>query len=173
MTQKTFLDIPPQDLSEGDIIYDWNDIVRGPKPRQPIVLYDETLRDGIQSPSVVDPSLSDKIRILHLMDELGLDYLNAGLPGAGPRAVEDTREIVREIRDAKLSIKPSCAARTLASDIQPIIDISQELGVEIEVMGFIGSSAIRAYAEEWNREKMMKLSAEAMVLARKFNLPAC
>jgi 2-isopropylmalate synthase len=161
---------PP--FAENEIIHDWNSVEKfGPIIHNRFALFDESLRDGIQSPSVFDPPREDKLRILHLLDAIGVDYLNIGLPGAGPRAVEDVALLAREIRDAKLAIKPACAARTHPNDIRPIIDISQKLGVEIEVMAFIGSSPIRLYAEGWDLDLMLKRSAEAIDLAVAANLP--
>jgi 2-isopropylmalate synthase len=162
----------PDELHESDIIYDWNEVDRpGPVFRQKFSFFDETLRDGIQSPSVTDPPIEDKIRILHLLAEIGIDHVNIGLPGAGPRAVADVTTLGREIRDRKLPIKPACAARTHPNDILPVIEISQKLGIEIEVMAFIGSSPIRGYAEGWDLDRMLKLSAEAIDLAAKAKLP--
>src|SRR5690606_32925160 len=131
----------------------------------------ETLRDGIQSPSVVDPAIDDKLRIVDLANDLGIDTMDIGLPGAGKRAVEDVTTIAEHIRDAKLRVKASCAARTHVNDIQAIVDISQKVGIEIEVLCFIGSSPIRQYAEDWDLARMMKLSADAIDLGRKYNLP--
>jgi 2-isopropylmalate synthase len=159
--------------SEADLIYDWNSVekVAPLSPKRKFTFFDETLRDGIQSPSVVDPSIDDKIRLTELADDLGIHYINVGLPGAGPRAVEDCTRLAQFIRDQHLAIKPACAARTHAKDVQAIVDISQKLGVEIEVMAFIGSSPIRAYAEDWALDLMKKRSAEAIDLAAKNRLP--
>jgi 2-isopropylmalate synthase len=161
------------DLSADDLIHDWNSAekVASLSPRKRIQFLDETLRDGIQSPSVVDPTIDDKLRLIDLANSLGIDTSDIGLPGAGRRAVEDVTVIAEHIRDAKLAIKPSCAARTHQNDVQAIVDISQKVGVEIEVLAFIGSSPIRQYAEDWDLARMMKLSADAIDLARKYNLP--
>jgi 2-isopropylmalate synthase len=159
--------------SASEIIYDWNSVEKfGPIIHNQFTVFDETLRDGIQCPSVRDPRIEDKVRILHLLDAIGVDHVNIGLPGAGPRAVEDATILAREIRDAKLRVKPACAARTHVKDIRPIIDISQKLGVPIEVMAFIGSSPIRLYAEGWDLDLMLKRSAEAIALAVSAGLPA-
>lgn len=154
-------------LEEKDIIYDWNSVekVAPLAPGRKITFYDETLRDGIQSPSVVDPKIDDKIKLVHIASDLGIQHIDVGLPGAGPRAVEDVTRLVEYIRDNRLPIKPGCAARTHEKDVQAIIDISQKTGVEIEVMAFIGSSPIRQYAEGWDLDLMMKRSAEAIDLA--------
>jgi 2-isopropylmalate synthase len=167
-----FLSRPPGELTEADIIYDWNTIHRrGPLLKHKVSFFDETFRDGIQCPSVVDPKVDDKLKLLHLMNGIGIQHVDVGLPGAGRRAVEDVTELVREIRDAKLKIRPACAARTHLNDIRPIVEISQKLGVAIEVMAFIGSSPIRLYAENWDLPGMLKRSAEAIDFAVTNGLP--
>ena len=160
------------ELQEKDFIHDWNEQERrGRVFPASFTLHDETLRDGIQSPSVFDPRIEDKIEVVRLLDSLGIDTVNIGLPGAGPRAVEDVTTIAREARDAKLKIKLACAARTHVNDVRPIVEISQKLGVEIGVMAFIGSSPIRLYAEGWGLDKMLELSASAIDMGVAANLP--
>jgi len=155
------------------LIYDWNSVEKNAplSPKRRVQFLDETLRDGIQSPSVVDPSIDDKLRLVELANELGIDTMDIGLPGAGKRAVEDVTTIASHIRDGKLRVKASCAARTHVKDVQAIVDISQAVGIEIEVLCFIGSSPIRQYAEDWDLPRMLALSAEAIDLGRKYNLP--
>src|SRR6266853_4742157 len=135
-------------MAERDLIYDWN---RRDSTfdwaRARVDLNDETLRDGLQSPSVQDPPLEVKRRLLHLMADLGIVAADIGLPGAGPRVVEQVRALATEIRDHKLPISPNCAARTVVADIEPIVRIAQEVGIPIEAATFIGSSPIRQYAE--------------------------
>jgi len=160
-------------MDDSELIYDWNSVekVAALSPKRRIQFLDETLRDGIQSPSVVDPSIGDKLRIVELANDLGIDTMDIGLPGAGRRAIEDVTTIAQHIRDGKLKVKASCAARTHQNDVQAIIDISQAVGIEIEVLCFIGSSPIRQYAEDWDLARMMKLSADAIDLSRKYGLP--
>ncbi len=133
--------------------------------------FDETLRDGIQSPSVVDPKIEDKLRLVEIASDLGIHALDIGLPGAGQRAFDDCMQIARFIRDARLPIKPGCAARTVVADIQPIANISEQLGMPLEVLAFIGSSPIRLYAEDWTLDVMLKRSAEAIDFGVKHGLP--
>ena len=154
-------------------MYDWNSTekVAALSPRRKIQFLDETLRDGIQSPSVTDPTIEDKLELVDLANELGIDTMDIGLPGAGRRAVEDVTTIAKHIRDNKLRVKASCAARTHQADIQAIIDISQAVGIEIEVLCFIGSSPIRQYAEDWDLPRMLQLSADAIDLGRRHDLP--
>ena len=158
-------------MEERDLIYDWNDA--GERWARPATIQfdDETLRDGLQSPSVKAPSIDEKIRILHLMDRLGLDTADIGLPGAGPHVVKDVLRLALEIRDAKLSIHANCAARTLKQDIVPVVEISQKVGIPIEVCTFIGSSPIRQYAENWTLDTMLKHTEDAITFAVREGLP--
>jgi len=163
-----------EDLAaERDLIYDWNaqEKVGSLSPKRKVTFLDETLRDGIQSPSVVDPTIDDKLRLIDLASDLGIHYIDIGLPGAGRRAVEDCTTIAEHARDAGLPIKLACAARTHVNDVQAVVDISQKVGVPIEVLTFIGSSPIRQYAEDWDLARMLKLSADAIDLARRYDLP--
>ena len=136
-----------------------------------VELNDETLRDGLQSPSVFDPPIERKIELLHLMDSLGINAADIGLPGAGPRAVADVTRLAKEIVDCKLDITPNCAARTVSADIQPIIDISEKVGIPIEACTFIGSSPIRQYAESWSLEMMLTATEDAVKFAVSRGLP--
>ncbi len=155
-----------------DLIYDWNK-VDGPElavPGRPM-LDDETLRDGLQSPSVLDPPIEKKIRILHLMESLGIDSADLGLPGAGPRAKADVLRLAKEIASARMRIRPNCAARTVESDITPIADVVQATGVSIEAATFLGSSPIRQYAEDWSLDFLLRTTERAVKFAVGLGLP--
>lgn len=159
-------------LDEKHMLYDWNTLGADIKPlRRRVEFDDETLRDGLQNPSVVDPHIEDKKRILHLMNDLGIQAADIGLPGAGPRAVEDVIALAREVVEAKLSIRPNCAARTHKNDIAPIIDISNKVGIPIEACTFLGSSPIRQYVENWDIDRLLRLTEEAVDFAVKGGLP--
>src|SRR5256885_11891766 len=140
-------------MDERQLIYDWNSAPaangRFDWTGAGVDLNDETLRDGLQSPSVTDPSLDVKKRLLHLMADLGIVAADIGLPGAGPRVVDQVQALAKEIRDHKLPIAPNCAARTVIADIEPIVRVSDEVGIKIEAATFIGSSPIRQYTEGW------------------------
>ena len=154
-------------MQESELIYDWNqsNSAFDWSNAKGIQLNDETLRDGLQNPSVVDPLIGDKIRLLHLMDQLGIHSANIGLPGAGPRAVEAATALAKEIADTGLSIHANAAARTLIEDIRPIVEISQSVGLPIQVCAFIGSSPIRKYAEGWALGQMLETIKEALSFA--------
>ena len=154
-------------MQESELIYDWNqsNSAFDWSNAKGIQLNDETLRDGLQNPSVEDPPIGDKIRLLHLMDQLGIHSANIGLPGAGPRAVEAVTALAKEIADTGLSIHANAAARTLIEDIRPIVEISQSVGLPIQVCAFIGSSPIRKYAEGWALGQMLETIKEALSFA--------
>ncbi len=157
-------------MTRDDLIYDWNLIDQAPPPPHPIEFDDETLRDGLQCPSVTNPTIDEKLRLLHLMSDLGLHYVNVGLPGAGPHVVDVVTRLVEEIRDSRLDIEPNCAARTMEVDIRPVAEIAQKTGVPIEVSMFIGSSQIRAYTENWDIDTMLEHSVKALEFANKEGL---
>jgi len=158
--------------AESQLIYDWAAV--GPHQVEwpdHVMLDDETLRDGLQSPSVTDPSLEVKVELLHLMDRLGIETADIGLPGAGERQKEAVLRLCREIADQRLKIRPNCAARTLMVDIQPIAEISQKTGMAIETCVFIGSSPIRQYAEEWDLDHILRFTRDAVSFAVDEGLP--
>src|SRR6266850_2362633 len=153
-------------MNVSELIYDWNTLYpQSMRPAGPVLLNDETLRDGLQSPSVRDPSIEQKIEILHLMEALGINSLDLGLPGAGARAIEHVTALAREIVTHKMKIKANCAARTLENDIRPIAEIVQKTGLRIEAATFIGSSPIRRYTEGWTDDFLLETTEKAIKYA--------
>src|SRR5579864_1064047 len=153
-------------MDTSDLIYDWNkNFPPGLKPPGPVLLNDESLRDGLQSPSVRDPSIPEKIEILHLMEALGINSLDLGLPGAGQRAVEAVTALAREIVANKMNIQANCAARTHENDIRPIAEIVQKTGLRIEAATFIGSSPIRRFTEGWTDDFLLQTTEKAIKYA--------
>lgn len=158
--------------ARSELIYDWNTIDAEPVTgRAPAQVDDETLRDGLQSPSVRHPKEGEMVEILHAMAKLGMESANIGLPGAGPHVVETAMRLAKEIRDQKLGIYPNCAARTLIQDIEPIHRIMQEVGIRIEVAMFIGSSPIRMEVEGWDLDHLLKTSEKALKYCADNDLP--
>jgi len=153
-------------MKSDELIYDWNRIhPASMRPMGHVLLNDETLRDGLQSPSVRDPSIEEKIPILHLMEALGIDSLDLGLPGAGPRAVEHSEALARQIVTHKMKIRANCAARTHQNDIRPIAEIVQRTGLDIEAATFLGSSPIRRYTEGWTDDFLLQTTENAVKYA--------
>jgi len=159
-------------VSLEELVYDWNTV--DPAlilPNRHIGFDDETLRDGLQSPSVSEPPVEQKIELLHLMDALGIDTADIGLPGAGGTHAAGVELMAREIAEKKLKIRPNCAARTHRNDIRPIVEISQRVGIAIEACTFIGSSAIRFFAEDWTLDKLLQLTEDAVTFAVSEGVP--
>ncbi len=157
-----------------DLIHDWNtERARAEsRPSPPrVVLNDETLRDGLQSPSVTDPSPEEKVALIHLMDALGIRAADIGLPGAGPRAKADVLLLAKEIVRVGLRVAPNCAARTMIRDIEPIVEVSEAAGIAIEAATFIGSSPIRQYTEGWDLDRLLRHTEEAVSYAVSKGLP--
>jgi 2-isopropylmalate synthase len=153
-------------VNDRDLIHDWNEAgERWEKPAFKVQFDDETLRDGLQSPSVRTPTIEQKLEILHLMDRLGIDTADIGLPGAGPHVVKDVTRLAQEIVSSKLAVQANCAARTMQRDIEPIVAVAQKTGLAIECCTFIGSSPIRQYAENWTEEMMLANTRDAVTFA--------
>jgi 2-isopropylmalate synthase len=160
-------------MPQNEWIYDWNTATPPQIPvGTPVFLDDETLRDGLQNPSVFDPSIEDKLEILHLMESLGIDAVNIGLPGAGPRAAAHTEALAREIAANRMKIKPNCAARTHENDIRPIVEISERAGIAIEAATFLGSSPIRRLVEDWTVDHLERTTENAVKFAVEHGLPS-
>src|SRR6516225_8409590 len=137
-----------------------------------VQLDDETLRDGLQNPSIQAPTIEEKIEILHLMESLRIDAVNIGLPGAGPRAAEHVEALAREIATNRMRIRPNCAARTVEADIRPIAEISQKVGIPIEAATFLGSSPIRRLVEDWTVDHLERTTEKAVKFAVDHGLPS-
>jgi len=154
------------------LIYDWNRDGRAARADyRAVELDDETLRDGLQGPSVRNPPLAVKVRLLHLMDALGIDSADIGLPGASPQARETIVALAKET--AKLRhLRPNCAVRTHPTDIAGAVRASVDSGVAIETCAFIGSSPIRRYAEDWSLDTMLRSVEESITTLVKAGLPA-
>ena len=149
-----------------ELIHDWNGVDCAERAAdKPVLLDDETLRDGLQSPTVNDPTIAEKIRLLHLMHRLGIDMVDIGLPGAGPRAYADVEALATEIGTSGLDVSANCAARTTVRDVEPIISISEKTGVPIEAATFLGSSLIRQYVENWELDTLVRRTEEAVRFA--------
>lgn len=157
--------------NHSELIYDWNKVYeKSLKPAGAVLLDDESLRDGLQSPSVRDPSIPEKLEILHLMDGLGINMLDVGLPGAGPRAMEHCIALVKECATQKLRIQPNAAVRTHENDIRALSEVQQKTGHPVEAAMFIGSSPIRRYTEGWTEDFLLTTTEKAVRLARELDI---
>ncbi|MCC6574228.1 MAG: 2-isopropylmalate synthase [Planctomycetes bacterium] len=158
---------------ESDLIFDWNHKGDDPlsKRTKPVAFDDETLRDGLQSPSAINPSIAQKIELLRLMEKLGIDRVDLGLPGAGPQHREHIEALLKVIVSEKMRIIPGCAVRTVISDIEPIDALQQKFGIKIQASAFLGTSPIRQYAEGWTLQKLMETMEVAVKWAVGHGIP--
>ncbi len=158
-------------LEPHKLIYDWNLVSPRPAPTHPIMVTDESLRDGLQSPSIRHPDIEDKVYLLYLMRDLGIDAADLGLCGAGERFKYHVTVLAREIANQNMPIQPQSAARSMISDIAPIVDASEDAGIPIEAAIFLGTSPIRQYAEGWDVDFLLRQTEESVRFAIDHDLP--
>jgi isopropylmalate/homocitrate/citramalate synthase len=154
---------------ESSLIYDWNQVrplACQFEPPEQVELDDETLRDGLQCPSVLQPSLEQKRAFLRLLPRLGIGSADIGYAGASPSALEDVVALAKTIVAEELPIVPNCAGRTHEADIKPILEAQQRSGLEIEAALFIGSSPIRQLVEGWDISYLLRTIEKAVSYAR-------
>tara|TARA_B100000131_G_scaffold176882_1_gene170710 strand:+ start:3257 stop:4513 length:1257 start_codon:yes stop_codon:yes gene_type:complete len=163
-------------VEEQDLIYDWNsidyEIERNPS-NHPHELWfdDETLRDGLQSPSARNPSIEEKIELIDFMERLGIQKVDLGLPGAGPFHIEHIDAMLQHMGDNEYSIRPGCAVRTVVSDIEPLVELQAKHEREIQASAFLGTSPIRQFAEGWTMEKILSTAESAVTFAVENDIP--
>jgi 2-isopropylmalate synthase len=156
----------PDSPEQHPLVFDW--AAAGPHrfgAAGPVAINDETLRDGLQSPSVVDPPIETKLRLVHLMEQIGIEHASLGLPAAGPQQKRAVETLCREIRDRRFRLQPNCGGRTLVADVERILDIVQATGTPIEACLFIGSSPIRQLAEAWDLDQVLRHTRAAVEFA--------
>ena len=163
-------------MEEKDLIFDWNaidyEITREPN-NHPHELWfdDETLRDGLQSPSAINPTVEQKIELIDFMEKLGIQKVDLGLPGAGPQHVGHIDSMLSHIKDRGYSLRPGCAVRTLVSDIEPLVNLQSKHETQIQASAFLGTSPIRQYAEGWTMERIMSTAESAVTFAVGNDIP--
>ena len=132
---------------------------------------DETLRDGLQSPSAINPTIEQKIELIDFMEKLGIQKVDLGLPGAGPQHVGHIDSMLSHIKDRGYSLRPGCAVRTLVSDIEPLVNLQSKHETQIQASAFLGTSPIRQYAEGWTMERIMSTAESAVTFAVSNDIP--
>ena len=163
-------------MDERALIFDWNkvdyDISRDSNNHPHGIWFDdETLRDGLQSPSARNPTISQKIELLTYMEKLGIQKVDLGLPGAGPFHIEHIDAMLSHIDENNFSIRPGAAVRTLMNDIQPLVDLQQKHGIEIQASAFLGTSPIRQFTEGWTIDKLLSTMEKAVSFAVENEVP--
>jgi 2-isopropylmalate synthase len=158
-------------MDQRDYIYDWNLRGRRAVRTRPVLVDDETLRDGLQSPSVINPPIEKKMAVLRLMERLGIQKVDLGLPGGGPQHRSHIEALLGQIVQEKMKIRPGCAVRTLVADIQPVVELSQRHGIPVQASAFLGTSPIRQYVEGWDLAHLMDTMETAVSFAVSQGLP--
>lgn len=151
------------------LIHDWN--AGGEDGGRIPMLNDETLRDGLQSPSALDPSIAAKRDLLHRLARLGVDAIDLGMPGAGPKAVSAVKALLTEIRDQGLPLYPNAAVRTVEDDLRQVAEIQQRVGLPLEAGAFVGSSPVRMDVEGWDLAFVVDTVRRAVAFCRKEQVP--
>jgi 2-isopropylmalate synthase len=151
--------------------FNWNHAQIGPRKAGWPLVVDETLRDGLQSPSVLDPPVERKIEMLHSMARIGVDVVSVGLPAAGKRAEDDAVALAKAIATGRLAIQATAAGRTTANDVNAIARVSQRAGIPVTAYAFVGSSPIRRYVEGWSLDFIVGCIRTASEAARAAGLP--
>ena len=163
-------------MDEKELIYDWNVIDYGVErdpSNHPHELWfdDETLRDGLQSPSASNPTIEQKIELIDYMEKLGVQKVDLGLPGAGPFHVGHIDAMLSHMGDMGYSLRPGCAVRTVVSDIEPLVDLQAKHERQIQASAFLGTSPIRQYTEGWTMERIMSTAESAVTFAVDNDIP--
>lgn len=153
-----------------ELIYDWNQDGGAPAPRK-VLLDDETLRDGLQSPSVTNPSIDEKVEILRLMAKIGIQKVDLGLPGAGPQHLDHITRLLEVITQEKLALRPGLAVRTVVAEIEPIGELQQRFGIPIQASAFLGTSPIRKFVESWTNDLLLERIDAAVGFATENQIP--
>ncbi|MEC8353278.1 MAG: LeuA family protein [Candidatus Thermoplasmatota archaeon] len=163
-------------MDSSKLIYDWNvidyEINRNPANHPHGVWFDdETLRDGLQSPSARNPTINEKTELLSYMERLGIQKVDLGLPGAGPFHREHINAMLSHIIENDYQIRPGAAVRTLMQDIEPLVEMQQQHGIQIQASAFLGTSPIRQYTEGWTMEKLISTMEKAVSYAVENDVP--
>ncbi len=163
-------------MDEKNLIYDWNLVdyeysrVASNHPHG-VWFDDETLRDGLQSPSALNPTIEQKIELLDFMEKLSIQKVDLGLPGAGPFHINHIDKMMSHIVENNYKISPGAAVRTLMGDIEPLVKLQEKHGVPIQASAFLGTSPIRQFTEGWTMDKLLSTMEKAVGFAVENDVP--
>ncbi|MDE0913503.1 MAG: LeuA family protein [Candidatus Poseidoniales archaeon] len=163
-------------MKESELIYDWNtidyEIARNPSNHPHGVWFDdETLRDGLQSPSARNPDIEQKIELIDYMEKLGIQKVDLGLPGAGPFHIGHIDAMLTHMGENGYELRPGCAVRTVVSDIEPLVELQAKHERQIQASAFLGTSPIRQFAEGWTMERILSTAEKAVTFAVDNDIP--
>lgn len=153
----------------GNLIHEWGGYDFG---NRPITVFDTTLRDGLQSAQIRRlPQISEKIAFLTACHEVGIDAIEIGFPIASSSHKQDLIALAKHAKNNKYPMLLSCLSRTIVSDVEAIVDVSQKAGTEMTVNLLVGSSKIRHFVENWTLGGIKKWIEDCICIAYTNNLP--
>ena len=163
-------------MNEQNLIYDWNTVDYeysrdSSKHPHDVWFDDETLRDGLQSPSALNPTIEQKIELLTYMEKLEIQKVDLGLPGAGPFHLEHIDAMLSHIKENDFKIRPGAAVRTLMHDIEPLVELQSKHEMQIQASAFLGTSPIRQFTEGWTMDKLVATMEKAVSFAVENDIP--
>lgn len=133
---------------------DYNDEVKKSLSDFPkhIEIHDATLRDGEQTPGIV-LSHEDKIEIAKLLDSIGIDRIEAGMPAVSA----DDKEAVKEIASLGLKSRIFTFARAKREDIDMTVECGAH-GVIIEIP--TSEPKLKYQFPKWTEEDVINISTD-------------
>jgi 2-isopropylmalate synthase len=141
------------------MLFNWNSVPADPEPQAGSPkgsFFDETLRDGIQAPTITAPSLEQKVQIVDHMMAAGIRSADLGFPSSGPVAARECLELARYVAARGHPMSVAYAGRTHPSDIRPICEIAQRAGISVDAYLVIAVSPIRQYVEDWDTDFIVR-----------------
>jgi 2-isopropylmalate synthase len=150
-------------MSEDILVHNYNLEARLPrKMPERVVFWDETLRDGEQTPGVYY-TLEEKVRLAKMLDDIGVDILNCGIPAISPGEVAAVKAIAKEGL-AHASVLGAC--RTVQSDIDACLKADVD-----EVSPFIAISDVHLkFKLKKTREEAIEMAVKAVEYAKSHGL---
>ena len=150
-------------MNDG-LIYDWNPKGDQPEPAG-LLLNDETLRDGLQSPSVKAPTIDQKLASCTCSIASASIPPTSGCPAPVHTSSRTSSASPREIRrmptEGAGELRRADPGRRHPADRRH----RPAHGLPIECCCFIGSSPIRRYAEDWTVDYLQRCTEEAVGFA--------
>ncbi|NUQ76450.1 MAG: 2-isopropylmalate synthase [Polyangiaceae bacterium] len=155
-------------MNPKEYLHNWN-AVDAPALKR-VEIDDETLRDGLQSPSVTHPSVEVKRKCLRYMVDLGIQRADIGLPMSAQ--LSDIRALLSTIVEENLPITPGLAVRTVISDFETVAKLRDEFpSLPIKANAFLAMSRLRMWAEEWEWSQVLDRAISSVAWAKSHGVP--
>jgi methanogen homocitrate synthase len=146
-------------VSQYNNLKEYTDTLQLPKK---VIIHDATLRDGEQTPGVVF-SVEEKVEIAKMLDSLGVERIEAGMPAVSPQ----DKEAIKKIVSLGLKSKIFCFARATKSDIDMAVECGAD-GVIIEIP--TGRPKLMYQFQKWTDDDIIQISVETVKYAKECGL---